>query len=109
MEDRKQKRGLRLGVLGMVLCMTADWLLDVMPQAMSAMRWWNPDGWKCLCGGLRHPFPHKHLSYIHGSHYMMPIHLKSEKLFVAERKYHQDSERYKQDMLREMTEFLRRW
>lgn len=31
MEDRKQKRGLRLGVLGMVLCMVADWLLDVMP------------------------------------------------------------------------------
>lgn len=31
MEDRKRKRSLRLGVLGMVLCMAADWLLDIMP------------------------------------------------------------------------------
>nr|WP_326184592.1 DUF6796 family protein [uncultured Oscillibacter sp.] len=27
----RQKRGLRLGVLGMALCMAADWLLDVKP------------------------------------------------------------------------------
>lgn len=31
MEERKRRRNLRLGVLGMVLCMAADWLLDVMP------------------------------------------------------------------------------
>lgn len=31
MGDRKRKRGLCFGVLGMVLCMAADWLLDVMP------------------------------------------------------------------------------
>ncbi len=56
-----------------------------------------------------HSFEHKHLHYIHGSHYMMPMHLKSEKLFVAERKYPQDSEIYKRDMMREMMEFLDRW
>lgn len=27
----KRKRNLRLGILGMILCMIADWLLDVMP------------------------------------------------------------------------------
>lgn len=32
MGNSRQKRGLRLGVVGMVLCMVADWLLDVMPE-----------------------------------------------------------------------------
>ena len=31
MGQEKQKRNLRLGMLGMVLCMGADWLLDVKP------------------------------------------------------------------------------
>lgn len=31
MPHKKQRRNLRLGVLGMVLCMAADWLLDVKP------------------------------------------------------------------------------
>lgn len=31
MPHKKQKRNLRLGVLGMILCMAADWLLDVKP------------------------------------------------------------------------------
>lgn len=52
---------------------------------------------------------HRHLSYEHGSHYMVPLHLYSEKVFRAERLYKQDSERYKQDQLRETLAFLSRW
>lgn len=45
MEDRKRKRGLCFGVLGMVLGMAADWLLGVMPAGnVSNVLVWNPVG-----------------------------------------------------------------
>lgn len=51
----------------------------------------------------------QHLSYEHGSHFMVPLRLKSEKIFKAERKYKAESEAMKQDQLTKTMEFLKRW
>lgn len=61
MEDRKRKRGLCFGVLGMVLCMAADWLLDVMPAGnVSNVLVWNPVGLARMGGAV---LPHCHAGF----------------------------------------------
>lgn len=54
-------------------------------------------------------YEYQHLSYEHGSHFMVPMHLKSEKMFKAERKYKAESEAMKQDQMTKTLEFLKRW
>ena len=51
----------------------------------------------------------QHISYEHGSHYMAPMHLRTEKMFKAERKYKAESSEIKQDQMEKTLEFLKRW
>lgn len=55
------------------------------------------------------PYEYQHLSYKHGSHYMVPMHLYTEKMFKAERKYKKESDSMKQDQMIKTLEFLKRW
>ena len=51
-------------------------------------------------------YPHEHYTYELGSHYMVPMSLKSDKLFVAERKYPEESKKYKEDIWYKAISFL---
>ena len=53
-----------------------------------------------------YPYPHEHYTYELGSHYMVPMSLKSDKLFVAERKYPEESKRYKEDIWNKTMSFI---
>ena len=54
-------------------------------------------------------FPHEKrlYAYEHGSHYMVPMSLKSDKLFRAERKYSEESPRIKADIWEKTLDFIR--
>jgi len=54
-------------------------------------------------------YEYRHISYEHGSHYMVPMHLKTEKMFKAERKYKAESREIKWDQMKKTLEFLKRW
>ncbi|MDD3231311.1 MAG: acyl-CoA thioester hydrolase/BAAT C-terminal domain-containing protein [Oscillospiraceae bacterium] len=55
------------------------------------------------------PYLHQHFAYDYGSHYMVPMHLKSERLFHSERKYKAESDSAKKDQLEKTMEFLHQW
>ena len=55
---------------------------------------------------VNYPYPHEHYTYELGSHYMVPMSLKSDKLFVAERKYPEESKKYKEDIWNKTISFL---
>lgn len=52
-------------------------------------------------------YPHKHITYEHGSHYMVPIRLKSSFLFRAERKYKREMPEIHADILKKTMDFIR--
>ena len=54
-------------------------------------------------------YEYRHISYEHGSHYMVPMHLKTEKTFKTERKYKAESREIKWDQMKKTLEFLKRW
>ncbi|MDD4849961.1 MAG: acyl-CoA thioester hydrolase/BAAT C-terminal domain-containing protein [Gemmiger sp.] len=55
------------------------------------------------------PYLHQHFTYAHGSHFMVPMHLKSERLFRSERSYAAESDAYKKDQLEKTLAFLHQW
>lgn len=54
-------------------------------------------------------YPHQHVSYEFGSHYMVPMHLKEERMFRSERRHKAESVAYKKDQLEKTLAFLRAW
>ena len=52
-------------------------------------------------------YPKALYKYEHGSHYMVPMSLKSDKIFKAERKYLEESARIKADIWEKTLEFIR--
>lgn len=54
-------------------------------------------------------YPHTHLVYEYGSHFMVPMHLKSERIFKSKRKHKAESDAYKKDQLEKTISFLQAW
>ena len=54
-----------------------------------------------------YPYPHHHIHYAHGSHYLLPISLKTDPVFYAERKYKEECRTIKADILEKTMQFLK--